>query len=108
MECLDTGTSNIEVTVPIGGGQAFQPLVFSFTKRCVSNRFLFPYAGISALGIFGLFFLLSTCTMTACVKNFEAELGYKVYPDMTPGREPTFRPTNHQGEREDLGVHPCV
>eukprot|EP00927_Polykrikos_kofoidii_P021809 TRINITY_DN20542_c0_g1_i1.p1 TRINITY_DN20542_c0_g1~~TRINITY_DN20542_c0_g1_i1.p1 ORF type:complete len:745 (-),score=105.62 TRINITY_DN20542_c0_g1_i1:52-2223(-) len=59
-ECLETGSSRIEVTLPLGGGEPFKPLTFAFLKRCYVVSYWQQW-WISVLAIFLLIFLVS-CT----------------------------------------------
>jgi len=73
MECLTTGTSRIEVTLPIGQGPSFKPLGFSFSKRCVMISYYQQWWVISVLTFLGVF-LLSCTIMLFCVYNFQKKL----------------------------------
>jgi len=72
-KCKKTGSSRIEVTLPISSFEPFKPLNFAFTKHCTVVAY-YQQWWIVALITFGTLFSLSCLIMTVCVYRFQGKL----------------------------------
>mmetsp|Transcript_120650 Transcript_120650/g.209490 ORF Transcript_120650/g.209490 Transcript_120650/m.209490 type:complete len:740 (+) Transcript_120650:43-2262(+) len=73
MQCVKSGTSRVEVTLPIGSFEPFKPLSFAFTKKCTVIEYWQQWWFIAIASFGGLFFL-STTVMGVCVFSFQSKL----------------------------------
>jgi len=101
MECLRSGSSRIEITLPIAAKAKFKPITFGFTKRCVMVNYWQQW-WVSILLIFCLLFFCSCTVMLAIVMKFQGRLKQKIQDEQdaadaatieqletTPGQEGT-------------------
>lgn len=72
-KCKKSGTSRIEVTLPISSFEPFKPLNFAFSKRCTVVSY-YQQWWIAALITFGTLFALSCMIMMVCVYHFQGKL----------------------------------
>jgi len=72
-KCKKSGTSRIEVTLPISSFEPFKPLNFAFTKRCTVVSY-YQQWWIVSLMTFGTLFAFSCLIMTVCVFRFQGQL----------------------------------
>eukprot|EP00747_Dinoflagellata_sp_TGD_P163518 gnl/TRDRNA2_/TRDRNA2_182263_c0_seq1.p1 gnl/TRDRNA2_/TRDRNA2_182263_c0~~gnl/TRDRNA2_/TRDRNA2_182263_c0_seq1.p1 ORF type:complete len:764 (+),score=128.08 gnl/TRDRNA2_/TRDRNA2_182263_c0_seq1:320-2293(+) len=70
MHCLGTGTSRIEVTLPIHQESEFKPLNFAFQKRCVLVSYYQQWWVVTLMS-FSVLFLISCTVMLALVIRFQ-------------------------------------
>jgi hypothetical protein len=73
MECLTTGTSRIEVTLPIASTDEFNPLTFAFVKKCIVVSYWQQWWFLSVMCFVGVF-LLSCTVLLGCVCKFQKGL----------------------------------
>jgi len=72
-KCKKSGTSRVEVTLPISSFEPFKPLNFAFTKRCTVVSYYQQWWVVSLL-TFGTLFSFSFLVMLACVYRFQGKL----------------------------------
>jgi hypothetical protein len=70
MECLTTGTSRIEVTLPLASSDDFSPLTFAFVKKCIVISYWQQWWFLSVMCFIGVF-LLSCTVLLGCVCKFQ-------------------------------------
>lgn len=73
LQCVKSGSSRVEVTLPIGSFEPFKPLSFAFTKKCTVIEYWQQWWFIAIVSFGGLF-CLSATVMTVCVFNFQRKL----------------------------------
>jgi len=76
-QCLRSGSSRVEVTLPVAGSAKFKPITFSFTKRCVVVHYWQQW-WVTILLIFCLVFCCSCTFMLVIVMQHQAKLKQKV------------------------------
>jgi len=76
-KCKKTGTSRIEVTLPISSFEPFKPLNFAFTKRCTVVAYYQQWWIVSLMS-FGTLFAFSCLVMTVCVYRFQGKLSQEL------------------------------
>jgi len=75
-KCKKTGTSRIEVTLPISSSEPFKPLNFAFTKRCTVVSY-YQQGWVMALMGFGTLFAFSGLVMMVCMYQFQGKQSAK-------------------------------
>lgn len=76
-KCKKTGTSRIEVTLPISSFEPFKPLNFAFSKTCVVVGYWQQWY-VVALLTFAMFFSVSCLAVLGCVYNFQTKLSKEI------------------------------
>lgn len=97
MECLETGTSRIEVSLPVHAAQ-YQPIDFAFEKRCVVLSF-WQQGYVMAIATFALLFCVTATIMMVCVNHFQKELSKDLQQLREMGDDPFL--TSQQAHHAD-------
>merc|ERR550537_1344985 len=101
MQCLTTGTSRIEVTLPIASTDDFQPLSFAFVKKCVVISYWQQWWFLAVLSFVGVF-LLSCTVLLGCVCKFQRSLSAEIAAGGGPGKAGTeMKPAAEEEDEED-------
>jgi hypothetical protein len=77
MQCLTTGTSRIEVTLPLASSDDFSPLTFAFVKKCVVISYWQQWWFLAIMCFVGVF-LLSCTVLLGCVCKFQSSLSKEI------------------------------
>jgi hypothetical protein len=71
--CKKSGTSRVEVTLPINSIDSFKPLNFAFTKRCTVVSY-YQQGWVVALMSFMTLMACSACVTGACVYRYHGKI----------------------------------
>merc|ERR550537_1263836 len=102
MQCLTTGTSRIEVTLPIASTDDFQPLSFAFVKKCVVISYWQQWWFLAVMCFVGVF-LLSCTVLLGCVCKFQRSLSAEIAAAPKPATEMRSAAEAEEGSDDEYG-----